>query len=140
MVKCQKNIIPANKGVILFDGVCNLCNTSVQFIIKRDKSDYFRFTALQSDTGKVITSQYGISANGSSVILIENEKMYSESTAALRIAKKLRGLWPLLYLFIIIPPPIRNWFYRIVAQSRYKWFGRREECMIPSPELLQKFV
>ena len=130
----------ATKSIILFDGVCNLCNASVQFIIKRDKGDYFRFSALQSETGKAMANKYGVSANASSVILIEDEKKYSKSTAALRIAKKLSGLWPLLYLFIIIPPPIRNGIYRIVAKNRYSWFGKKDECMVPSPEQTHKFT
>lgn len=128
------------KSIILFDGVCNLCNASVQFIIKRDKSNYFRFAALQSETGKAMANKFGVSAYASSVILIEGEKKYSESTAALRIAKKLRGLWPLLYLFIIIPPPIRNGIYRIIAKNRYSWFGKKDECMVPSPEQTHKFI
>lgn len=139
MVKHQ-NIDLANKGVILFDGFCNLCNASVQFIIKRDRGDYFRFAALQSQTGKAIASKYNALTNANSVILIEGEKKYIESTAALRIAKKLSGLWPLLYLFIIIPPPIRNCIYRIVAKNRYRWFGKRKECMIPSTKLQLKFI
>jgi len=130
----------ATKSIILFDGVCNLCNASVQFIIKRDKGDYFRFSTLQSETGKAMANKYGVSANASSVILIEGEKKYSKSTAALRIAKKLSGLWPLLYLFIIIPPPIRNGIYRIVAKNRYSWFGKKDECMVPSPEQTHKFT
>jgi len=130
----------ATKSINLFDGVCNLCNASVQFIIKRDKGDYFRFSALQSETGKAMANKYGVSANASSVILIEGEKKYSKSTAALRIAKKLSGLWPLLYLFIIIPPPIRNGIYRIVAKNRYSWFGKKDECMVPSPEQTHKFT
>ncbi|WP_219932552.1 thiol-disulfide oxidoreductase DCC family protein [Perlabentimonas gracilis] len=129
-----------NKSIILFDGVCNLCNASVQFIIKRDKGDYFRFAALQSETGKAIANKYDVSDNASSVILIENEKKYTESTAALKIAKKLSGLWPLLYLFIIIPPPIRNSIYRIIAKNRYRWFGKKDECMVPPPEQTHKFI
>lgn len=139
MVKHQ-NIVLGNKGVILFDGICNLCNASVQFIIKRDKGDYFRFAALQSETGKAIANKYDVSDNASSVILIENEKKYIESTAALRIAKKLSGFWPLLYLFIIIPPPIRNELYRMIAKNRYRWFGKMEVCMTPSPEQTHKFI
>lgn len=131
----------SNKGIVLFDGVCNLCNASVQFIIKRDKKDFFRFASLQSDTGAALLKSAGLPAGYlTSILYIENGRHYKESTAALKIAKNLPGAWPLLYVFIVIPAFIRNFFYRIIAANRYRWFGQKNECMIPSPDLKQKFI
>lgn len=118
--------------LILFDGVCNLCNHSILFVIKRDKNKIFKYASLQSDIGKKVISDYHLSDNPlSSFILIENEKLYTKSTAALRVIKKLRGPVKLLYVFIIVPPFIRNLVYDIVAANRYKWFGKVEKCVIP---------
>jgi predicted DCC family thiol-disulfide oxidoreductase YuxK len=130
-----------NHAIILFDGVCNLCNSSVQFIIKRDKRDYFRFAALQTyNAEKKLPENRKHLTNFNSIILIENEKYYFRSTAALRIARKLSGAWKLLYIFIIVPPFIRHFVYDIIARNRYRWFGRQENCMIPSAELKEKFI
>ena len=127
--------------VILFDGVCNLCNSAVQFIIKRDKKNRFRFAALQSETGQKLLAQYGLPANElNSFILIENDKAYNRSTGALRVLKKFKGLWPLLYGFIIVPKFIRDGVYDWVGRNRYKWFGKKEECMIPTPEVRSRFL
>ena len=127
--------------VVLFDGVCNLCNSAVQFIIKRDKKNTFRFAALQSETGQKLLAQYGLPAKElNSFILIENDKAYNRSTGALRVLKKFKGLWPLLYGFIIVPKFIRDGVYDWVGRNRYKWFGKKEECMIPTPELKARFL
>jgi predicted DCC family thiol-disulfide oxidoreductase YuxK len=135
------NTVPINKSIILFDGVCNLCNSSVNFIIKRDKRDYFRFAAIQSDIGDELCKKYNIASQGlESVILIEGGKVYNKSTAALRIARKLSGLWPLLYLFIVFPLFIRDNIYIFIANNRYKWFGKKEFCMVPTPEIKSKFI
>jgi predicted DCC family thiol-disulfide oxidoreductase YuxK len=104
--------------IILFDGVCNLCNSSVTLVIKRDKKNIFKFAALQSEIGK----------------------HYEKSTAALKIARHLSGGYPLLYGFMIVPNFIRNWVYDYIAKNRYKWYGKRESCMIPTPELKEKFL
>ena len=131
----------AEKATVLFDGVCNFCNSSVNFIIDRDKEDYFQFTPLQNDLAKDILRQNGYNPDDlDSVVLYEDGTVYTESTAALRIAKRLKGLWPLLYGFIIIPPFIRNSVYRFIARNRYKWFGKREACRLPSPEVKAKFI
>jgi predicted DCC family thiol-disulfide oxidoreductase YuxK len=128
-------------GIVLFDGVCNLCNGSVQFIIKHDKKGYFRFAALQSDTGQKLLQQAGLPKDYlATFVYIENGKYSTQSTAALKVAKHLSGLWPLLYGLIIIPAPIRNFFYKLVANNRYRWFGKQESCMIPTPELREKFI
>lgn len=131
----------SNKGIVLFDGVCNLCDSSVQFIIKHDKKDFFRFAALQSETGKALLSKAGLPENYlQTFVYFEGEKFYTQSTAALRISKHLNGAWKAFYPLLIIPAPIRNIFYRLVANNRYKVFGKKDECMIPTPELKSKFI
>ena len=130
-----------NHKIILFDGVCNLCNASVNFVIKRDKKDTFRFATLQSEIGKELASKFNIdSTQTDSIILIDNEKCYVKSTAALYSTKSLSGGYPLLFSFIIIPSFIRNWVYDFVAKNRYRWYGKRDTCMVPTPELKKKFL
>jgi len=127
--------------IILFDGVCNLCNASVNFVIQRDKNDVFRFAALQSDIGKKNISEFNINPlDTDSIILIDGNKCYIKSTAALYITKSLSGAYPLLFGFIIVPRFIRNWVYDYVAKNRYKWYGKKESCMIPTKELKEKFL
>lgn len=127
--------------VILFDGVCNLCNQSVLFIIKRDHQGTFRFAALQSEFGQRVLQEHQFDpAKLYSIILVEGDKVTDRSTAALRIARRMNGLWPLLYGLIIIPPFIRNWVYDWISRNRYKWFGKKDECMIPTPELKARFI
>lgn len=126
--------------IILFDGVCNLCSGAVQWIIKHDKKNVFKFASLQSETGISLAKKYAIPENTDSVILIDEEQVYVKSSAALNIAKYCSGLWPLLFAFIIVPPFIRNTVYDWVARNRYKWFGKKESCWIPTPELKQKFI
>ena len=131
----------SHSAVILFDGICNLCNASVQFIINRDSQSYFKFTALQSETGIGLQKKYKLPIDKwHSVILISNGKVYARSSAALNIAKKLSGATALLYVFIIVPPFLRNFIYDWIAKNRYKWFGKRNECMIPSPDLMSRFI
>jgi predicted DCC family thiol-disulfide oxidoreductase YuxK len=134
--------LPLNKKIILFDGVCNLCNSAVQFVIKHDKDDLFRFVALQSDLGQEILKYIGIdSKNIDSIILYESGvAYYYKSDAALQIVKNLGGLFSLGIIFKIIPREIRNQLYDYIAKNRYKWFGKKESCMIPTPELKAKFL
>lgn len=128
-------------AVIFFDGVCNLCNHSVQFIIKRDHKDYFRFAALQSDIANQKLSDFDLkSENLKTIILLEDGKVYLRSTAALRIAKHLSGGWPILFGFIIIPAFIRDFVYQLIASNRYRIWGKTESCMVPSPDLKAKFL
>jgi len=127
--------------VILFDGVCNLCSGSVQFIINRDPSGIFRFATLQSETGKNLVSKFDLpNDKPDAIILVENSEYYSRSTAALRILQRLGSLWQLLYVFILVPRPIRDYFYDIVARNRYKWYGKRAQCMIPSEDIKGRFL
>lgn len=129
------------QAVIFFDGLCNLCNGAVQFTIERDRRNVFRFASLQSDFAREKLKDFNFEpAEGSSFVLLEEGKIYQRSTAALRVAKKLKGLWPLLYAFIIIPPFIRDAVYNYIAKNRYKWFGKQESCWIPTPELKSKFL
>lgn len=130
-----------NKSIILFDGVCNLCNSSVHFIIKHDPKAHFLFASLQSDAATKLLLHYNSKKNTfNSIILIEKGTIYKKSTAALKIAKNLNGFYPILYTFIIIPPFIRNYIYDFIATNRYKWFGKKESCMIPTKENKHRFL
>lgn len=127
--------------VIFFDGFCNLCSGAVQFVIKRDSQGLFRFASLQSDYAASALKQFELEpVQADSIVLLENGKVYQRSTAALRIAKKLKGLWPLLYGFIILPRFIRDGVYNFIAKNRYKWFGKQESCWVPTPELKERFL
>ncbi|MBK5212505.1 MAG: thiol-disulfide oxidoreductase DCC family protein [Flavobacteriaceae bacterium] len=127
--------------IILFDGVCNLCNSSVNFVIRHDKEDVFKFATLQSEIGKELVSKFSIDTSKvDSIILIDGEKHYEKSSAALHIAKQLSGAYPLLFGFMIVPKIIRNAVYDFIARNRYKWFGKKESCMIPTSELRTKFL
>ncbi|WP_129019680.1 thiol-disulfide oxidoreductase DCC family protein [Edaphocola flava] len=132
------NGIPTDHGLILFDGVCNLCSNSVQLIIKNDRKDYFRFASLQSDLGVALKKQYNITTD--SIVLVEDGKVYTQSSAALMIARRLKGAYSLLYGFMILPRMIRNTVYAWIARNRYRWFGKKEACWIPTPELKNKFI
>ena len=130
-----------NKSIILFDGACNLCNNSIQFIIKRNKKQNLFYTSLQSDASQDILLQFQIEkVNFDSIILVENGKIHQKSTAILKISRHLKGGWKLCYGFIIIPKCIRDYLYTIIASNRYKWFGKRESCMIPTEELKSRFL
>ncbi|TDI69462.1 MAG: thiol-disulfide oxidoreductase DCC family protein [Bacteroidetes bacterium] len=129
------------QATILFDGVCNLCNASVNFVIDRDRNAYFQFGALQSDEGVELLREASYPDGYlDSILLIENGRVYRESEAALRIVRHLTGLWPLLYGFRMVPRWIRDGIYAWIARNRYQWFGRRDECRIPTPELKARFL
>ncbi|WP_282111722.1 thiol-disulfide oxidoreductase DCC family protein [Maribacter stanieri] len=132
----------SNKKIILFDGVCNLCNNTVQFVIKRDVNDIFRFTPLQSDTAKKLLHERNIDIDDiDSIILIEpNVAYYTKSTAALEIGKELKGYDGLSVILLWLPESFRNIVYDYVAKNRYKWYGKKESCMIPTQELKNKFI
>ena len=131
----------SDQPVILFDGVCNFCNYWVNFAIKRDKRKELKFTTLQGETARQLLPKYNINPTSlSSVILIDNGKAYTQSSAAIRICKYLNGGWKLFYGLMIIPKFIRDFFYNIIARNRYKWFGKKESCMAPTPELRERFL
>ena len=129
------------KSIILFDGVCNLCNSSVNFIIKHDKKERFLFASLQSDAAKEILLQFpSKKIIMGSLFLIENNKIYNKSTAVLKILRNLNGGVRFLYIFIIIPKFLRDSLYDYFAENRYKWYGKKENCMVPSPKLKKRFL
>lgn len=134
--------LPKNKKIILFDGVCNLCNSAVQFIIERNKKDIFRFVALQSDLGKEICNYIGVDPKTTdSIILYEpGFAYYTKSEAALKIASQLGGFYGFLSGFNFLPKRINDCIYDYIARNRYKWYGKKESCMIPTPELKAKFL
>ena len=134
--------LPKHKKLILFDGVCNLCNNSVQYVIKHDTEDIFMFTTLQSDAGKAIIKEFNIDTQKTdSILLFIPEKAIDyKSTAALKIAASLGFPQNLMTVFFIIPRFIRDWVYDYIAKNRYKWYGKKDACMIPTPELKSKFL
>jgi predicted DCC family thiol-disulfide oxidoreductase YuxK len=130
-----------DKSIILFDGVCNLCNATVNFVIKHDKKAQFLFASFQSDAAKEILLHFNLkNLNGGTVILVEGQKVYDKSKAALKIAKRLDGGYKAFYAFIIVPKFFRDWVYDIIAKNRYRWFGKRDSCLIPSIKLKNRFL
>jgi predicted DCC family thiol-disulfide oxidoreductase YuxK len=128
-------------SIVLFDGVCNLCNGAVQFIINRDRQGRFSFASLQSAAGQARLRQFGLSTETfDTFVLVEGGQAYTRSTAALRMARRLPGPWRLLYILMLVPRPVRDWAYGLVARNRYRLFGRRDSCMMPTPELRAKFL
>lgn len=128
-------------SLILFDGVCNFCNASVNFIIRRDPKGVFRFAPLQSEAGKKTLQKFHLSTTDlDTMVLIEGDRFFTRSSAGLRIARRLTGLWPLLFIFIIIPKFLRDAVYNLVARNRYKWWGKRDACMVPTPEVKKRFL
>ncbi|MDQ3635312.1 MAG: thiol-disulfide oxidoreductase DCC family protein [Acidobacteriota bacterium] len=128
------------QAIILFDGVCNFCNDWVNFIIEQDSKNHFKFTPLQSEIAEKLLEKHNINKETDSVILIEDGKAYTHSTAALRIARNLDGIWSVFYILLLVPKFIRDFFYKILAKYRYKLFGKKDECMIPTPEIRRKFL
>lgn len=133
--------MPEDKPIILFDGICNFCNAMVNFIIRHDKKNVFRFATLQSQAGKSLLSRHQIDwkANDSFVV-IEKDKAYQKSNASLRLYNKLPWYWKWTQVFWIVPKFLRDGVYNIIARNRYKWFGKKEECMIPTPDIKSRFL
>ncbi|MCA1054432.1 thiol-disulfide oxidoreductase DCC family protein [Rossellomorea aquimaris] len=127
-------------SIILFDGVCNLCSHAVQFIIERDPKGNFRFASLQSNAGERLRREHGIQASTDSIVLIKDGRAYVESTAALRVASGLKWPWKAFTVMLVIPRPIRDRLYQWVAKNRYKWFGKKDSCMMPSKETKDRFI
>jgi predicted DCC family thiol-disulfide oxidoreductase YuxK len=129
--------------VILFDGVCNLCNAFVNFVLDRDPTAQFHFASLQSPGAAALLAERGLpapAAEPDSIVLIDGDRVYERSTAALRIARRLRGPIRVLSVFMVVPRPLRDLVYRFVARYRYRWFGRRDMCRVPTPELRARFL
>ncbi|MEM1219640.1 MAG: thiol-disulfide oxidoreductase DCC family protein [Bacteroidota bacterium] len=140
-IQTQDLGIPAGKSLLLFDGVCNLCNGFVQFTIPRDPNNNFVFASLQSEVGQQVLERMGYKQEElSTVILIEEGQVYTHSSVALRMVRKFRGAWPLLGSLGIIPKPIRDAIYNWVAANRYRWFGKKDACWIPTPDLRERFI
>jgi predicted DCC family thiol-disulfide oxidoreductase YuxK len=128
-------------AIILFDGVCNFCNGSVNFIIDRDKTGYFKFAPLQSEVGQKLLDENGVDKSVTdSVVLVEDGKVYTHSTAALRIAGRLKGKWSWVHHLTVVPRFVRDGFYKLFAKYRYKMFGKQEACMLPTPEIRSRFL
>ncbi|PYS90590.1 MAG: thiol-disulfide oxidoreductase [Acidobacteria bacterium] len=128
-------------ATVLFDGVCNFCNGAVNFVIARDKAGYFKFAPLQSEIGEQLTVKHGIDpAKTDSIVLVEDDHAYVHSTAALKIARRLDRPWPIFYAVMIVPRPIRDVAYKLFAKYRYKLFGRQDACMIPTPDVRERFL
>ena len=125
--------------IVLFDGDCNLCDKSVHFIINRDQQGYFKFAAQQSNVGQQLLKPHP-HQNTDSIVLITKKKYYTKSSAALRICKHLDGPWKIFFLFLIVPRPIRDFIYDILAKNRYKWFGKKESCFLPTPDIKKRFL
>lgn len=126
--------------IVLFDGDCHFCDYSVQFIIKRDPKAIFTFASLQSEVGRKIQSRFHVPQHIDSLLLITQDHVYYKSSAALHICKHLSGLWKLLYILILIPSPLRNWAYDLIAKNRYRWFGKKMQCNIPTPDERSRFL
>ncbi|MGD8558476.1 MAG: DCC1-like thiol-disulfide oxidoreductase family protein [Gammaproteobacteria bacterium] len=127
--------------ILLFDGVCKFCHSSVQFVIKRDTNREFFFCPIQSSRGQQLMKHYGVEESGlNTMLLLDNNRVYNKSTAALRIARKLTMPWPLLSMFLVIPPPIRNAVYDFIGKRRYQWFGKYDQCHIPDDTTRQRFI
>lgn len=128
-------------SILLFDGVCNLCNRVVSFVIRRDKSDNIRFAPLQSEVSAELLLKFNIDPGKTdSVVYITRGKVYIKSSAVLHLLKDIGGGWKILYYLIIIPPFIRNFFYELIAKNRYRLFGRKDHCMVPSDEIKNRFL
>ena len=134
-------ISPSGHPVLLFDGVCNLCNASVAWVIRRDRKGVFRFASLQSDFGKACLEHFGPDARRfDSVVLVDGDLVRTRSEAVLEICRILGGFWRLLVVFRVLPRGLRDGVYDLVARNRYKWFGRKESCMMPRPEWKNRFL
>ncbi|MFC2112468.1 thiol-disulfide oxidoreductase DCC family protein [Bacteroidota bacterium] len=126
--------------IVLFDGYCNFCTGWVLFIIRRDRKKNFKFAASQTPAGAKLLLEFGIQELAShSIVLINNGIIFSKSTAALRIAKKLTGIWPVLYSLIILPRFFRDYFYELIARNRYRIYGKRDDCFLPGPQIRDRF-
>lgn len=127
-------------GIVLFDGECNFCDKSVQFILKRDAKQHFKFASLQSEIGQGLLENFKVPLDVDSFLLIENRRYYTRSSAAFRVCKHLSGFWKLFYIAIFIPKPIRDVVYNYIAKNRYTWFGKKQSCRLPTPDERKQFL
>ena len=127
-------------NIILFDGVCNLCNGVVSFTIKRDKKALFRFAALQSGTGQLLLKRYGVENENITLFYFKDNVCFRKSAAVLHIFKDLGGIWKCFYPLIILPVCLRDTVYLFISRNRYRWFGKRKNCMIPTEEIRKRFL
>jgi predicted DCC family thiol-disulfide oxidoreductase YuxK len=127
--------------VILFDGLCNFCNGAINFVLKQDKKGIFRFAPLQSEAGRRLLQQYHLPTDEfESFVLIDDGKVYTKSSAALRVMNKLPWYWKEAQIFRVIPTIFRDAIYDFIARNRYKWFGKKDQCMLPTPEMRSRFL
>lgn len=127
--------------VLLFDGVCNLCNRWVQWVLLHDRQQRFRFAALQSETGQRLLLHAGLSAqNLDTVVLVDGDRIFTRSDVALAVVQRIGGIWALFAVLKVIPRPVRDALYDLVARYRYRWFGKKQSCMIPQPEWKDRFL
>ena len=127
--------------LLLFDGQCNLCNQTVQFVIERDPAGTISFASLQSDVGQALLKEYGLVTNDfDTILLFDNQQVYQRSSAALRVSRYLSGAWSWLSVLLVVPPFVRNAVYSWVARNRYRWFGKTEQCWLPTPDLRSRFI
>jgi predicted DCC family thiol-disulfide oxidoreductase YuxK len=135
------NLWKLSMSVLLFDGVCNLCNTSVKWVLLRDKKGEFKFAAIQSEAGQSLLKSFGLDNQPlESVILISGRQAYIKSDAAIKVASKLGGIWTIALVFRLVPRPVRDAIYDWVAKNRYRWFGKQEQCLLPQPEWKDRFL
>ena len=140
MNACE-SLTDEHHGIILFDGVCNFCCWSVQFIIARDPKGWFRFASQQSATGQSLLALAGLPpGTADTFVLIEDKAIFTRSAAALKVAARLRWPWPLCGVFWVLPQGLRDWAYRLLARNRYRWFGQKETCWLPTPEIARRFL
>ena len=131
----------SSQSLILFDGICNFCSSWVQFDMKRYPGKRFHFATLQSAVGQRILHEIGLPREElKTIILVDGDKRYFRSTAALHIVRKIGGPWAILFIFIIVPVPLRDFLYNVVAKNRYRWFGKRETCFVPTPDMKERFL
>jgi predicted DCC family thiol-disulfide oxidoreductase YuxK len=127
--------------ILLFDGVCNLCNSTVNFLIKRDKKQLFTFASLQSNAGQALLAKFSLPQQEfHSFVYVKGDQFYQRSGAVLRVLKDMGGIWKLAAVLLLLPTPLRDFIYNIIAKNRYRWFGKKNECMLPTPELKKRFL
>ena len=137
----SETVLTSDAPIVLFDGVCNLCNGAVTFIIRNDPNRRFRFAALQSPVGQALLQRFGLPTETlNTFVLIEGDRAFTKSTAALRSARLLGSLWPLAFVLIVVPRPVRDLCYDLIGKNRYRIFGKREACMLPTPDLKARFL